>query len=185
MDWVQYIRQDEDAALRELYRMHRDDCVQFLIVKYGLSHVDAKEIFQLSIVTLYDNVISGKLITLSSQIKTYIYGIAKNKAMEAQRRGQRVSYVAYGSEMDEGVSLDHGANTEANNNYADLNKALEVLGDPCKAIIESYYYKQWNMEEISTNLGYKNADTAKNLKYKCLKRLQSIMEVHKEKENKI
>ena len=37
------------------------------------------------------------------------------------------------------------------------------------------------MEEITTTLDYKNANTAKNLKYKCMNRLKRLFEEEKVK----
>lgn len=56
--------------------------------------------------------------------------------------------------------------------------ALEMLGDPCRSLLHLYYYQNLNMEDITTLLGYKNTDTTKNQKYKCLKRLQNLYSEH-------
>ena len=64
----------------------------------------------------------------------------------------------------------------------DLNLAeqcLEKLGDPCKSMLELYYYNKMSMEEITITLNYKNANTAKNLKYKCMNRLKRLFEEEK------
>ena len=42
--------------------------------------------------------------------------------------------------------------------------------------LEAYYYKKSSMQQICLSMGYKNADTAKNLKYKCLQRLKKMMD---------
>ena len=56
-----------------------------------------------------------------------------------------------------------------------LMESLKELGDPCKSILMYFYYEQFSMEKIAETLGYTNADNAKNQKYKCLKRLKTIM----------
>ncbi|MBK6498767.1 MAG: hypothetical protein IPG00_11645 [Saprospiraceae bacterium] len=54
------------------------------------------------------------------------------------------------------------------------NAALFKLGEPCKSLLELSYYQQMKLDDITLLLGYKNNDTTKNLKYKCMKRLQKI-----------
>ena len=44
-----------------------------------------------------------------------------------------------------------------------------------------YYIHDKRMDEITAMMGYKNADTTKNQKYKCLKRLQHIYFGHIQK----
>jgi len=36
-----------------------------------------------------------------------------------------------------------------------------------------------SMDDITSLMGYKNRDTTKNLKYKCIKRLQKAISEHK------
>ena len=59
--------------------------------------------------------------------------------------------------------------------------SLEFLGDPCKSLLQLYYYNDLSMENITSIMGYKNADTTKNQKYKCLRRLQNIYSEHIQK----
>ena len=55
-----------------------------------------------------------------------------------------------------------------------VSKGLEKLGEPCKTLLELYYFHDMSMDQIAENLDYKNRATAKNLKYKCLNRLRNI-----------
>ncbi|NND06082.1 MAG: hypothetical protein HKN87_06865 [Saprospiraceae bacterium] len=41
---------------------------------------------------------------------------------------------------------------------------LEQMGGRCQEPLESYYNAKLSMNEISVNMGYQNAATAKNLK---------------------
>jgi hypothetical protein len=49
------------------------------------------------------------------------------------------------------------------------------LGEPCHELLGFYYFGRKTMEEISTIMGYKNPDTAKNQKYKCMERLRKMV----------
>ena len=59
-----------------------------------------------------------------------------------------------------------------------VDNMLHNMGDPCKSILQLYYYKRFSMTEVCTQMGYKNSDTVKNQKYKCLKRLQKLLKNH-------
>jgi RNA polymerase sigma-70 factor (ECF subfamily) len=49
---------------------------------------------------------------------------------------------------------------------------VEALGEPCKSILRYYYYKRFSMEAIAETMQYKNADTVKSQKVRCIKELQ-------------
>ena len=180
-DWIQKIKTNENAALREIYYLCKEDCITWLEHDFGLMTDDALDVFQMSVVIMYDNVVTGQLVTLTSHIKTYLKGIARNKALELLRSRKNILSAAdslsvmaqYVSEENDDTILDK-----------QLTAALvshEVIGDPCKSLLQLYYYNDMNVEDITALLGYKNADTTKNQKYKCLKRLQNIYFGHIQK----
>ncbi len=176
VDWIQKIKTNENEALKEIYMLCREDCLVWLQKDFGCTQDDALDIFQMSVIILYDNVMKGKLTTISSNIKTYLFGIAKNKALELCRDKKNIAtddislIVNYVVQDNEENLLEHQISTAL--------IALDQLGDPCKSVLQLYYYHDKSMEEITEKMGYKNVDTTKNQKYKCLKRLQNIYSGH-------
>ena len=179
MNWVEQILKDENKALRQLYAENRSVCIQWLMTKGNVQEEDAKEIFQTAVVILYDNVKSGKLTELSSKVQTYLIGICKNKAFELYRKTKKTAltneFPTIGSYILDEVEEKKELETKVNA----MNQAMTGLGDPCRSILQLFYYKRMSMEDITALMGYKNAATTKNLKYKCLKRLQLIVKQHK------
>lgn len=55
-----------------------------------------------------------------------------------------------------------------------VENSLIQLGEPCRRILELFYYHQKTMDQISELMEYKNKQTVRNLKYKCLIRLRQI-----------
>lgn len=165
--------------MRELYKLYRDPCILWLQKEFQCTEDEGVDIFQVSVVILYDNVMVGKLQTLTSSINTYLLGIAKNKALELlkakNKEGKKVkidAWIDYLRNEDEDLFMEWETKIEAS------TLALESMGDPCKSLLTYYYYASMRMEEITTLMGYKNADTTKNQKYKCLKRLQKLYYEH-------
>ncbi len=179
MNWVEQILKDENRALRQLYAENRSSCIQWLTTKGNVQLEDAKEIFQTAVIILYDNVKSGKLTELSSNIQTYIIGICKNKAFELYRKKKKTSltdeFPTIAAYMDE--EIEEKKELEAK--VSQMNIAMQGLGDPCRSILQCFYYKKMTMDDITQLMGYKNVSTTKNLKYKCVKRLQSAVKQHK------
>ncbi|MBK8624153.1 MAG: sigma-70 family RNA polymerase sigma factor [Saprospiraceae bacterium] len=179
IDWIQKIKTNENEAIKEIYMLCKSECLQWLQKEYNCTKDDAMDIFQLSIMILYDNIKTQKLKILTSNLKTYVFGIARNKALELHRSRQipvtddYLSFVAsYVIDEDNNVNEDQ---------INMVCQSLDELGDPCKTVLVQYYYHDKSMDEITLMMSYKNADTTKNQKYKCLKRLQNIYFSHKQK----
>ena len=180
MNWIQWIKSNENEALAHIYSQYKTEAVAWTQKEYGCPYEEALDLFQASVVILYDNVISGKLTTLTTDIKTYLFGIIRNKSKEWLRSkqkqpiGQSLSFwTQYVHEEDSGHQTEEYLEIATN--------SLNEMGDPCKSLLQLFYYGEKTMDEITRLLGYKNADTTKNQKYKCLKRLQIIFSKHIQK----
>jgi RNA polymerase sigma factor (sigma-70 family) len=188
LDWISYIKKEEDKALKEIYKTCREDVLRWLVRDFSCDNEEALDIFQTSLIVLYDNVMTGKLKELSTHVNGYIKAVAKNKVMELIREKNRdlkkgEAYVLIKIVQQEQISQDQFS--QENEFLIDiLSKALHNLGDPCKKILTLYYYHNRNMEEITSEMGYKNPDTTKNQKYKCLKRLQILYFEHIDKKTR-
>jgi RNA polymerase sigma-70 factor (ECF subfamily) len=135
---------------------------------------EAKDVFQQAVIIFYENIIYDKVSEITTKVKTYIFSIGKNKLLELLREKSRhqhqfndlafVDTEIYYDSFDDGYE----------DNLKKVEAGLIRLGDPCKSILEQYYYHKKSMQEISEFLEYKNSDTVKNLKYKCLQRLRQI-----------
>jgi len=178
LNWIKHIKDDENRALKELYEMYRDECVQWLLTKQAIQNEDAKEIFQTAVIILYDHVMSGKLEKFSSTVKSYLFGICKNKAFELYRHQKRVHHPGQLSTIQSYVIEEDDNNLFIEKEIRAVNAALTKLGDPCRSIIQLFYYKSMCIEDITMIMNYKNSDTTKTLKYKCMKRLQKALGQH-------
>jgi len=169
------IRQGDEDCLRAIYREYRQPFVLWIKGEFSCTDEDAIEFFQTSVVIFYDNIITGKLQELSSNVKTYLFGIGRNKAHEwlrhRQRQGTTADDLLINYLHEEEPEVDE---TEFANSLRTIDTGMNQLGEPCRTLLQLFYYQQLSMREICERLQYKNEDTAKNQKYKCLKRLQSI-----------
>ena len=174
MDWLTYIRTDENRALKEIYANHRLDCSRWLMQKFGLNEIDSKDVFQLSMVILYDNVMTGKLTKLNSNLKTYLFSIARNQATNLIRKSKKEEqskvHALLSMYVVEETKDDHTNETDVR----EVNAQLRIMGDPCKTLLQLYYFEEMKMKDITSLMGYSNPNTTKAKKYQCLKRLQSM-----------
>ena len=170
---IERIRTQGNEALAMVYENYRDEFLLWITREFKCSLDDSKDIYQLTIMIFYDNVRTGKLSHLVSSVKTYLFGIGKNLARERQRKEKRVVPIAQEKWLKEYL-IDEPDEQLDDGLFALAKVALEKLGQPCQRIVELFYFEKKNMTEISEALGYKNPDTAKNQKCKCMARLRKL-----------
>ena len=166
---------ESEKCLEEIYSEYRDEFLQWAIRNHKCTIEEAKDVFQTSIIIFYENVRSGKVTEISTKVKTYLFGIGKNKILELLRAKKKMVF-EYKDELFRETDYREDDIDEAyEENLKKVEISLMKLGDPCKSILGQFYYHKKSMVEIAEVFGYKNSDTVKNLKYKCLKRLRRIV----------
>jgi RNA polymerase sigma factor (sigma-70 family) len=147
--------------------------VQALIINNNGSSDDARDIFQETIIVLFEKVRSGGF-ELNCQIKTFVYSVARR--LWLKRLQQQNRYTSPGDSMAEVIPVDEDLedHEQRNAEFEMMEKAINNLGEPCKSLLEAFYLQKQNMQVIAAKFGYTNADNAKNQKYKCLMRLKKI-----------
>lgn len=165
------ILKGDASSLETLYKANFSMIVR-LVVNNGGDIDDAKDIFQESIIILYNNVCSGTF-ELNSKLKTYIYSVCRNLWLKKLTKKGVYSSI---DDLEEKIAVedDIELHKERDEQFIMMENALEKLGEPCKTIIKDFYIHDLTMQDICEKFGYTNTDNAKNQKYKCLQRLKRL-----------
>ena len=167
--------EDSEQCLKEVYKKYRNELFLWEVRQHSCTMDEAKDVFQQTMIIFYENIIYKRLTDIKTQVKTYLFGIGKNKIHELVRDKSKQN-----SQFNDQiyVTADYYYQ-DADDSYEDqlnlVETCLDQLGDPCRRILAQYYYQKKTMLQISESLGYKNSETVKNLKYKCLQRLRQIV----------
>jgi RNA polymerase sigma factor (sigma-70 family) len=166
----------DKKAVETIYQ-ENFNMVQALIINNNGSADDAKDIFQETMIVLYEKVRTGTF-ELNCQIKTFVYSVSRR--LWLKRLQQQNRYTAPGDSMEAVVAVEEDleAHEQRNAEFEMMEKAINNLGEPCKSLLEAYYLQKQNMQLIAAKFGYTNAENAKNQKYKCLMRLKKIFFAH-------
>lgn len=134
---------------------------------------EAKDIYQEGVIVFYEKIRDNSL-ELSCQIKTYLYSVCRR--LWLKRLAEKGRFASKLDETDSFVPVDEDTlqYEEQERQFGIMGEALEQLGEPCRSLIEDFYIRMQNMQDITDKFGYTNTDTAKNQKYKCLQRLKKI-----------
>jgi RNA polymerase sigma factor (sigma-70 family) len=115
-------------------------------------------------------------LSLESSPGSYLYAICRNLWYDHLRRVKKANNFREAEVRDHpDVAVDYY--DEEPEQFDSVKKALDALGNPCKKLLELYYYRNHSWEEIATILGYTSAANARNQKYKCLERIRKQVAV--------
>ena len=173
-EFVAAIRRGDDRALAQLYRLHLPMISHYVLQNSGTED-EAKDVYQEGIMVFYEKVRDGSL-ELSCQIKTYLYAVCRRLWLKRLTEKTRFG----GSLNDHEPYLETGAEAdleeaeERDRRFATMSEALDLIGEPCRSLLEGFYLLDKSMQQLTADFGYTNADNAKNQKYKCLVRLKKL-----------
>ena len=148
--------------------------VQTLVVNNNGTIDDAKDIFQEAMMVLFDKARSGNF-ELNCQVRTYLYSVARRLWLKKLNQTNRLtSSFDDTNEAQIAVDTDLAEHEQKDAEFDMMHAAIGTLGEPCKSLLESFYFRNSSMQDIAELFGYTNAENAKTQKYKCLMRLKKI-----------
>ncbi len=172
---IQKIKSGGQTELGLVYEEYREEFLRWVSKEFNCSLDDGKDIYQLTIVIFHDNIRLGKLEHLVSSVKTYLFGIGKNIVKENQRKEKRYIPLSKEKWLKENL-IDEPTSKIDDAVFERAKNALSKLGQPCQRLIELFYYEKKSIPEITLAMSYKNPETAKNQKCKCMARLRKLFE---------
>ncbi len=166
---------DENSNIlfdKHLYSNLRKNVVNYLIIK-GMNKEESLDIFHDALMIFLTKKLKKRPVEIHG-ITSYLIGVSKNIMLNIHR-----------SRRNNSIDVDflHKLLMTDNNNERHVKEqtiekiliTLEMLSEPCKVLLKAFYLDELSYEEICIMMDYKNIDTAKNKKYKCLKRLRKLV----------
>ena len=162
---LEKISKGDESALDYLYKKHYRMMVNIVLKNNGTEE-EARDVYQEALIAFWQKVIGGKLV-LTSKISTFLYSICLNQWRKELDRKSRLSH----EEVDSEIFQTH----DEKERYQIVTECIGELGDVCKKILTYYYFDGLSMADIADKLDFANTDTAKTKKYKCKKKLDSLI----------
>jgi RNA polymerase sigma factor (sigma-70 family) len=180
-EFIEGLRTGDDTILRALYKKYYNIVLKIVVNNSGSSEA-AQDIYQETIIVLLENA-KKPGFTLSCQLQTFIYSIAKRLWLKQLRDHGHFAALEEDNDIAADVTDEVNEHLRKESEIEKMSQSLELLGEPCKTIIKDFYVHRLSMEDISEKFGYTNADNAKNQKYKCLQRLKKLFFEYKNTES--
>lgn len=175
---LESIKKGDPKVLERLYDEIRQPFLVWASQLYQCENEDAVEIYQKAYTILYMNVRNGKLTTLTSSVKTYLFSIGKNLFREKFRNKHNrlvniddVSNTALDAEVDSNVLSSY----ENTHQKELVRKLLSEIGDPCSTLLELMFIKGYSAEAVVREMNYSDERVVRKRKSLCLKKMREMV----------
>ncbi|WP_425390901.1 RNA polymerase sigma factor [Ekhidna sp.] len=162
---LERISRGDERILDHLYKKYYRMMTKIVLSNNGTED-EAKDVYQEALLAFWQKAASGKLV-LTSKISTYLYSICLNQWRKELDRKSRLS--------NEEVDREEFQTHDAKERLKIVMQCIEQLGDVCKKVLTYHYFDGMGMQEIAEKMSFANTDTAKTKKYKCKKKLDSLI----------
>ena len=173
---IEDIKNASERELKELYNTYRKEFGMWAMKHYNIEEDLAGEIYQKTFIAFYYNIKDGKLTELNSSIKTYLFAIGKNQLRDHFKSTAKFvepkEYEIAPEEVDNSI-MDHYERSEMTELIGNL---LDQIGEPCKTVLELYYFRNYSMESIANAMDYKTEQIASKRKFICLQQIRTMLE---------
>jgi RNA polymerase sigma factor (sigma-70 family) len=169
---IQGILCSDERALTYLYKEYAE-MVNHLILSNSGSKDDADDIFQDTIIILYEKIKSGAFV-LRSSLKAYIYSVSRNLWLYKLRQMSRDSKLNESFMIIPDDNINADSFYEENEKQNKITEYIRLLGESCKKILLLFYYEKLSTKEIAIKMNLAGSDYVKTQKYRCLQKLKSL-----------
>ncbi|WP_299676952.1 RNA polymerase sigma factor [uncultured Tenacibaculum sp.] len=168
----QELREGNRDSLRTVYVNYRADFLKYALT-YKLSEEDALDIYHDTIIAFNKSFTQNKINITKSSIKTYLFGIGKNKIYNHFKKNKKIHLVKdREDEAYESIEIDTVTPTIE---QIALSKALQKISESCRTLLKLFYFRNLDIEEIVNLTDYKDANTVSSHKSRCMKKLKELV----------
>lgn len=171
---ISAIRLKNEYLIGKIYGLYRSEFIHFFKQRLSKSEDAIYDIYQDAFLELCNKIYSNKLdeSKLTSSLKTYLFGVGKFMLMAANRKNNKQILELF-SDVPDIQDDEPGLGIE---NEKIVQIAVSQIGEPCHTLLVKQYWEDKSGEEIAIELNYKNADSVKNQKYKCIQKLKKNLQ---------
>jgi len=169
--WTQGLRAQASPILEEIYRQCFPPLLRYVRQNRG-SEQDAEDTFQEALMVLYLQLQEG--LELQGSFAAYLHRVAQYTWNNKRRKCRPDADLP----PEDGVAaLDPNIDEQLQEleQRALYQEKFALLGQRCRELLNLFFARQ-SMQAIAQQLGLANAESAKQQKHKCKKRLISMIE---------
>jgi len=173
---IEKLKLKDEGTIIDLYNEYKNPFFLFIKGKVtALDNENIQDLYQEAWYAVYKNIKDGKLLELTSTLKTYLFQIGRNQALSLIKRLE--SRGGDKEIVDEVWEDDtHDIEDQHTKRSNILRQAIGELTETCRNIMKLFYFEDKKLDEIVYLLDdFSSKDALKTKKYKCMKRLEKLV----------
>ncbi|GEQ85194.1 hypothetical protein ULMS_07020 [Patiriisocius marinistellae] len=167
----QRLRDEDPTAFEEVYKDNQEAFFNYAL-KFNLDKDTVLDVYQDATIALYQNFVSKQLVIENGTLRTYLFAIGKYKMYNILKKRKKVIL----KDAPEKVA---DFEIEVDNSPSEQQKQLAInfknMSPSCQDILKMYYYRNLTIKEIVALTHYKDENTVKSHKSRCLKGLRQLI----------
>lgn len=173
---LQVFREENHPLLADVYGHFKSEIIEFYKRKNsGLDDSELEDIYQDSFLVVYKKAEDSDF-KFEVSFKSYLWKTYNNlflKRLRKKKNFDKITDVI--DKVHYGEVRDIEKEIELVDELKLVMKHLEELDEPCKKVIKSFYLEGKSLESIATELDFTNKGSAKVKRFKCLKKLVTMV----------
>ena len=168
IELVERVKNGDPKAAKEMYTVLRPVFFNYF-KKYSIEENIMKDLYQDTMLAFYRNMVRNKYDFRKSKLSTYFLAIAKNKVVDYFKSRDKI--------IDEVSDVVYEPYTppELTEQQLLLKEKFMQLGNKCQNIIRLFYYRGLSLKDIVDLGHYKDENSVKSQKSRCMKQLRSLI----------
>lgn len=162
---LERIKRGDLAPLEKAYLELKPQFMKFAKSKFPEMPVpDLEDVYQETMIALYQNIQRGVLTKITSKISAYVFQIGNNLIMDHKNKQKKEKeFLLNNSRLEEILAQTYNPGIDRAAGFV-----FSQFSEKCKSILQLFYYEKKSLQEIAELLNYKNADTVKANKSRCI-----------------
>lgn len=179
-------KDDQERKLEKFAKEQWKKTRAFLLSRYSLSEDECADVFQDSLVVLWNNIKENKVEAdgLGMSSSTYFMTICRNKTMELLRRKSKFVTASYDispskeffnhqmEQVDKILALEDDGERAQKEKEALVREIVNNLPSPCNELLWGYYGDGHSMKMLAEMFNYASENAVKVTKHRCCEKFR-------------
>lgn len=165
--------------LEALYGRHREDFFRWAGRRFRGNRDDFEDAWQDAVIAFYEQVASGRLTTLRSGLRTWLFAVGCRRLLQNDRKMKRFFWKdsVDMALLKDAQLIEFEWDEPSTEEKALLERSMVVLSHQCREILVQRFYHGKKIPEIREALNYNSENTASAMLSRCLSKLKDIVAV--------
>lgn len=162
-----------------LYLLYREDFLRTAKHKFGaISEADIVDAWQDSVISFFEQISSGKLLSLSCTIKSFLYLLGFRYILKTHKKTMKTDSLESFFHLSEDVRFveEIDLKMDLNEEQILLNVRINELPEQCKRILMLRYVEGKSIPEIAKEMKYQSENSVSVTLSRTLKKLKELLE---------